>query len=274
MHNLLDATQLVGNFGYLGIFLLVFLESGVFFGFFLPGDSLLFTAGLLAAQGDLNITALVVLAVTAAILGNNVGYWTGQRLSHSIFNRKNSFFFSHKRVTQAHNFFAKYGDQSLVLARFIPAVRTFVPIIAGVGEMRYKSFLTFNTIGGILWGTLLPLLGYYLGKTVPNIELYIIPVLLVIIALSVLPIMWSHYKHRRAARVRKLTEPSSGLDYSGEAGEERGMARKYGPKAQKAVEKEVHEHKHKGKFKSREQAVAVGLSKARKQGAKVPKKKS
>lgn len=199
MHALLDPTQLVRDFGYAGVFTIIFLESGIFFGFFLPGDSLLFAAGLLASQGLLNLPALIVLAVTAAILGNSAGYWTGKKLGENLFTKRSSFFLSRKRVDEAHKLIEKYGDESLILARFIPAVRTFVPIIAGVGEMRYRSFLIFNAIGGLLWGILLPVLGYTLGRSVPNIDKYILPAILVIIVLSVLPVAWAHYKHRKSA---------------------------------------------------------------------------
>ncbi|HET7529053.1 MAG TPA: VTT domain-containing protein, partial [Candidatus Saccharimonadales bacterium] len=160
MHNLFDPAHLVKDFGYAGIFLALFLESGIIFGFFLPGDSLLFTAGLLASQHYLNIAALIVISVAAAILGNSAGYYTGKLFGPALFSRPKSFWFSPKRVQEAHEFFVKEGPQSLILARFIPAVRTFVPIAAGIGRMSYRIFLTFNALGGLLWGILLPLLGY------------------------------------------------------------------------------------------------------------------
>src|SRR3990167_5866720 len=144
MSNILDPTNLVKDFGYIGIFTAIFLESGVVFGFLLPGDSLLFTAGLLASQHYLDIYAVIVLSITAAIAGNNVGYYTGRTLGHTLFIRKKSFFFSPRRVDEARRFFEKYGGKSLILARFIPAVRTFAPIAAGIGEMLYKFFLIFN----------------------------------------------------------------------------------------------------------------------------------
>jgi membrane-associated protein len=193
VHELLNPSALVKDFGYLGIFTALFLESGIIFGFFLPGDSLLFTAGLLASQHTLNLFALIIISVIAAILGNNAGYYTGRRFGTGLFSNDKSFWFSPKRIKEAHVFFEKEGPQSLVLARFIPAVRTFVPIAAGIGGMRYKSFLLFNAIGGLIWGILLPALGYTLGKTVPSIDKYLLPIILVIVILSALPAIW----HRR-----------------------------------------------------------------------------
>lgn len=197
MHNILDPTHLAKDFGYLGIFIALFLESGVIIGFFLPGDSLLFAAGLLAAEHFLNIVAIIVISVVAAILGNNAGYYTGRKLGNTLFKRGKSFWFSPKRVSEAHAFFEKEGPQSLILARFIPAVRTFVPIIAGIGNMQYRQFFKFNAAGGLLWGILVPLLGYTLGKTVPSIDKYLLPIVAVIIIISALPIFLSYARAKK-----------------------------------------------------------------------------
>lgn len=197
MHNLLNPSHLVKDFGYLGVFIALFLESGIIFGFFLPGDSLLFTAGLLASQHYMNIAALIIVSVVAAILGNSAGYYTGKTFGPALFNKPKSFWFSPKRVQAAHAFFEKEGPQSLILARFIPAVRTFVPIAAGIGKMPYRTFLTFNAIGGLLWGITLPLLGYTLGKTVHSIDKYLLPVIFVIIIASALPVVIPYLKRRR-----------------------------------------------------------------------------
>jgi membrane-associated protein len=196
MHQFLDPTALVKDFGYLGVFIILFLESGVFFGFFLPGDSLLFAAGLLASRHYLSLPALIIVSVAAAILGNNAGYYTGRRFGRELFSRPRSFWFSPKRIDEAHAFFEKQGAESLVLARFIPAVRTFVPIAAGIAGMAWRRFLLFNTAGGLLWGILLPVLGYTIGKKVPDIDRYLLPVILVIIVLSVVPAIWHHRRHR------------------------------------------------------------------------------
>lgn len=197
VHNLLDPTRVVKDFGYIGIFLMLFAESGIVFGFFFPGDSLLFTAGLLASQGHLNILVLIFISVLAAISGNSAGYYTGKKIGPALFDKKNSFWFSKRRVEEAHAFFEKEGGQSLILARFIPAVRTFVPIIAGVAQMRYKTFLIFNALGGLLWGIMVPVLGYTLGKKVPNIDKYLLPIVLVIIAVSALPIVLTYLKRHK-----------------------------------------------------------------------------
>ncbi len=197
MHNLLDPSHLVKDFGYLGIFIALFLESGVIFGFYLPGDSLLFTAGLLASQDYLNIIGLIVVSVAAAILGNNVGYLTGIKTGPALFNKKRSFLFSPRRIEEAHKFFEREGPQSLILARFIPAVRTFVPIAAGIGQMNYRKFLLFNGLGGLLWGIGVPVLGYTLGKKVPSIDKYLLPIIGVIIILSALPVLFAYRKQKR-----------------------------------------------------------------------------
>lgn len=200
MHDILNPSALVKDFGYLGIFITLFLESGIFFGFFLPGDSLLFTAGLLASQHYLNIAGLIVVSVAAAILGNNAGYYTGQRFGANLFNKQGSFWFSPKRIQEAHHFFEKEGPQSLVLARFIPAIRTFVPIAAGTAKMPYRRFLIFNALGGLLWGVSLPILGYTLGKTVPSIDKYLLPVIFAVIVISALPVAFHRHQQLRKAK--------------------------------------------------------------------------
>jgi membrane-associated protein len=196
MHNLLDPVRLVKDFGYLGLFITVFLESGIVIGFFLPGDSLLFTAGLLASQHYVNIFAVILIAVVAAILGNNAGFYTGRKSGSGLFSRPKSRLFSPHRVQEAHAFFEKEGPQALILARFIPAVRTFMPIAAGIAKMPYKKFFAFNALGGLLWGILLPVLGYTIGKTVPSIDKYLLPAVAVIIVLSALPVVF-HYRKRK-----------------------------------------------------------------------------
>ncbi len=175
--------------GYAGITAIVFAESGLFFGFFLPGDSLLFTAGFLASQGVLDIVPLIVLIVIAAIAGDTVGYWTGRKVGPYIFTKPDSLLFSQRRVQEAKAFFDLRGPSSIILARFIPAVRTFTPIIAGVAGMNYRIFITYNIIGAFIWGAGLPLAGYYLGSTIPGIDKYIVPIVGVIIVVSVLPIV-------------------------------------------------------------------------------------
>jgi len=189
VHNLLDPTSLIKDFSYIGVFTALFLESGIVFGFFLPGDSLLFTAGLLASQHYLNIVGLIVISVLAAILGNSAGYYTGCKFGKTLFSKKGSFWFSPARIDEAHKFFEKEGPQSLVLARFIPAVRTFLPIAAGIGRMKYRTFLIFNALGALLWGISLPILGFTLGKTVHSIDKYLLPIIFLIVVVSALPVI-------------------------------------------------------------------------------------
>lgn len=184
-----DIPALVQTAGYVGLFAIVFAESGLFFGFFFPGDSLLFTAGLLASQGLLNIYVLVGLMTLGAILGDSVGYWFGKSVGPKIFTREDSFFFNKRHIERTQHFYAKYGPKAVVLARFVPVVRTFTPILAGVGTMPYRLFLRYNIIGGILWGTGVTLLGYFLGSAIPSAEKYLLPIILGIIAVSFIPII-------------------------------------------------------------------------------------
>ena len=191
-----DLMALIKTFGYLGIFTIVFAESGLFFGFFFPGDSLLFTAGLIASQGFLNIWILVPLIILGAILGDNVGYWFGAKVGPKIFTREDSFFFHKRHVERTHNFYLKYGAKAVVLARFIPIVRTFTPILAGVGTMPYGTFLKFNIIGGVFWGAGVTLLSYFLGAIIPGIDRYLLPIVIGIIVASFLPIAFEFFKSR------------------------------------------------------------------------------
>ena len=172
-----DLIELIKTFGYLGMFFIVFAESGLFFGFFLPGDSLLFTAGLLASQGFLNVWVLAPLLVIAAILGDSVGFWTGRRLGGWLMKQKDSFFFKKHHLLKAQRFYEKHGGKTLILARFIPAVRTFAPIVAGMANMHYQSFLSFNVIGGFFWAMGMTLLGYFLGTLIPDVEKYLLPII-------------------------------------------------------------------------------------------------
>lgn len=183
----LDPLFIIQTLGLLGVWLIIFAESGLFFGFFFPGDSLLFTAGFLASQGYLNIWWLVGGAIVAAIVGDNVGYWFGKKVGPKIFTRADSLFFHQDHVRRAAEFFNQYGKKALILSRFIPIVRTFTPILAGVGKMEYKTFIAYNLIGGVLWGGGLTLAGYILGATVPGVDQYLWPIIILIIFVSFLP---------------------------------------------------------------------------------------
>lgn len=183
--------------GYVGIALIVFVESGLFFGFFLPGDSLLFSAGLLASQEVFNLYILIPIIVISAVLGDSVGYWFGSFVGPKIFTKEDSLFFNKKHVVRAHEFYEKHGPKAIVLARFIPIVRTFVPIIAGVARMHYSTFLKYNILGGIGWGAGVTVLGYWLGTKIPNIDTYLIPIVIGIIIISLLPVVFEFLKERK-----------------------------------------------------------------------------
>lgn len=173
--------------GYALIFLTVFAESGLFIGFLLPGDSFLFTLGIIASQGRLNVGILLLLAFVGAVLGDSVGYATGYRLGPKLFNRKNSRFFKKENLERAQSFYDRHGNKTIVLARFTPIVRTFAPIVAGAAKMSYGSFLFYNIIGGAAWVFVMTILGYVLGSRIGNIDHYILPLIAVIVIASVIP---------------------------------------------------------------------------------------
>lgn len=192
-----DLQGLIESIGYLGIFGMTFAESGLFFGFFLPGDSLLFTAGLLASQKVFNIWILLPLITIAAIGGDSVGFWTGRKFGGWLVKQKESFFFQKKHLEMAKRFYDKHGGKTLILARFMPAIRTFAPIVAGMADMRYGSFLTYNILGGLLWSFGMTLLGYFLGSVIPDVDKYLLPIIGVIIVLSVIPAIIHYVKDRQ-----------------------------------------------------------------------------
>ncbi len=187
----LNLIQLIETVGYLGIFAIVFAESGLFFGFFLPGDSLLLTAGLLALRGTLDIRILIPGVFIAAVLGDNVGYWFGNKTGPRIFNREESRFFKRSNLLKAKEFYDRYGGIALVLARFMPFVRTFVPIVAGAVSMDYRRFFFFNLVGGVLWGIGVTLAGYVLGALIPpeTLDKYFLIIIGAVVVISALPTM-------------------------------------------------------------------------------------
>ncbi|HZZ98424.1 MAG TPA: VTT domain-containing protein [Candidatus Saccharimonadia bacterium] len=182
-----DLIELIKTFGYLGLSFVIFAESGLFFGFFLPGDSLLFTAGILASQGFLNIWVLLPLMAVCAIGGDSVGYWFGRKLGSWLLRQEDTWYFKKKHLHQAQKFYEKHGGKTLILARFMPAVRTFAPIVAGMADMHYETFLSYNVVGGLLWATGLTLLGYLLGNVIPNVDRYLLPIVGLIAVVSVVP---------------------------------------------------------------------------------------
>lgn len=186
---MLDPILIIKAVGIIGIILIVFAETGLFFGFFFPGDSLLFTAGIFASQGFFSIEVLLISCIVAAILGDSVGYWSGKKYGRGLFERDSGFFFKKKRLYDAEFFYEKHGKSTIIIARFIPIIRTFAPIVAGIGNMNYSSFISYNIFGGIFWVSGLLLLGYFLGGMIPNPDVYIVPIAFLIIILSFIPII-------------------------------------------------------------------------------------
>ena len=198
----LDPTHLVDNFGLVGLALVIFAECGLLVGFFFPGDSLLFTAGLLVKQDKivhLPLWLVIVVACVAAIAGNQVGYAIGRKAGPALFNRPDSKLFKQEYVEKTNAFFDRHGPRAIILARFVPIVRTFITVIAGVGKMDYRTYTIYTVIGGILWGAGVTTLGYLLGS-VDFVRNNLEPILLGIVALSVLPIAIEVLRKRRAAR--------------------------------------------------------------------------
>jgi membrane-associated protein len=185
--------------GYLVLVAIVFCETGLLVGFFLPGDSLLITAGLVAAAGSLDIWLLNLLLIPAAIIGDSVGYAIGYRAGPRLFTKEQSLLFSRKHLLRTREFYEKYGGKTIVLARFIPLLRTFAPVVAGIGQMQYRRFLFYNVFGGVFWVASLTWAGYLLGTLIPDISRYIHIVVLVVIVLSMVPVVVELWKARRRA---------------------------------------------------------------------------
>ena len=197
--DILDPKSLIEAFGTIGLFAIVFAESGLLFGFFLPGDSLLFTAGFLASRGILNLPVILVGCFLSAVAGDQVGYVFGRRVGPALFRRPESRLFKRSHVEKAQAYFDKYGSKTIVLARFVPVVRTFAPIVAGVGHMNYRTFVTFNILGGLLWAVGVTLLGYFLGE-IPVVEENLEIAILAVVGVSVLPIAFELLRARKHRR--------------------------------------------------------------------------
>ena len=196
----MDPKHLIEAFGTVGLFVIVFAESGILAGFFLPGDSLLFTAGLLASQGALNLPVILVGCFVAAVTGDQVGFFIGRRAGPALFRRPDSRFFHKKNVDRAQAYFAEHGARTIVLARFVPVVRTFTPVVAGVGQMEYRTFVTYNVVGGLVWAVGVTLLGYVLGESIPDVDRYLLPVIVATVAMSFVPVLRELLRMRRAER--------------------------------------------------------------------------
>ncbi len=194
---MIDVLELIQTFGLLGIFLTIFSESGLLIGILLPGDSLLFTAGLLASEGYFNIVWLVIVSFAAAVIGDNVGYSIGKRAGPAFFNRPDSIFFHKDYPAKAKLFYEKHGGKAIILARFTPLMRTLIPLFAGVARMDYKTFFFYNIGGGAIWAVGLPLLGYTLGQVIPDADRYILPIVGAIVVVSLVPAAFEYVHHRR-----------------------------------------------------------------------------
>ena len=207
----LDLASIIKTIGYIGIFAIIFAELGLLIGFFLPGDSLLFTAGLLAStkipntsQNYLNLWILIGIVFVGAVLGDSVGFTFGYRVGRKLFRRENSRLFNKENLVKAQGFYERHGSKTIVLARFVPIIRTFAPIVAGIGKMNYRTFIAFNVVGGALWAASVPMAGYYLGMFIPNIDKYLLPIIAVIIVVSAIPAALNFLR----SRTRKKVSPS------------------------------------------------------------------
>jgi membrane-associated protein len=192
----LDLEELIRTVGYLGLFAIVFAESCLVF--FLPGDSLLFTAGFLAFLGVLDLRLLILLLVIAAVTGNSLGYAVGYRIGRRLFANPNSLLFRPEHLERAHAFYEKHGGKTIILARFVPVVRTFAPIVAGMGSMTYRRFVAFNLVGGVLWVVSMCGGGYLFGQILPSdqVDKYLLPVIAAIVVISLIPAA-VHFVHER-----------------------------------------------------------------------------
>lgn len=195
-----NVPELIRLVGMAGVAFIIFSETGLMVGFFLPGDSLLVTAGVFAAGGLLNIYVLVPLLMCAAVLGNATGYWIGKRAGRALYSRPNSFFFRREHLIKTHEFYERHGGKTIILAQFMPIIRTFAPVVAGAAGMTYRRFATFNVVGAVSWITSMTLTGFYLGKAIPNIEKRIHLVVAVVIFLSLLPGIISFLRVKLGAR--------------------------------------------------------------------------
>lgn len=195
----LDPSTLIAWAGYVGLTAIIFTETGLLFGFFLPGDSLLVTAGLFASQGQLDVYKLGALLTVAAIVGDSVGYALGKATGPRIFSKPDSLLFNKKHLVRAEQFYEKHGGKTIIIARFMPIIRTFAPVVAGVGRMDYRRFITYNVVGGVLWVWSMLFTGYFLGRYIPGVDQHIEKVILLVIFLSILPGIISWLRERRKA---------------------------------------------------------------------------
>jgi membrane-associated protein len=200
LHKVHDVKAIVQWGGLTLVCTIVFVETGLFLGFFLPGDSLLVTAGIFAKAGYLSLPWLLVLGSICAIAGDQLGYLIGYKAGQALYNRPDSLFFKKAHLIRTREFYEKYGAKTIVIARFVPIVRTFAPVVAGIGQMEYKTFVSYNVVGGLLWINSMSLLGYTLASAVPDIEKRIHKVIIVVIFLSILPGIIEFWREWRKAK--------------------------------------------------------------------------
>jgi membrane-associated protein len=211
----LEPEHLIDVFGTVGLILIIFAESGLLIGFFLPGDSLLFFAGFLASDDKLNLAVILPGCFLAAVLGDQVGYMFGQRVGPRLFDKPDSRFFKQQHLTKTNKYFADHGPKTILLARFVPVVRTFAPIMAGVGEMKYRTFVAWNVFGGLIWSCGAILLGYFLGGTLP--DKWFEPAVVGVVILSTIPVVMEWRKQRRELRADAEAERAAAGSVSGAA---------------------------------------------------------
>lgn len=196
-----DVANIIQSGGLVVIALIVFAETGLLIGFFLPGDTLLFGAGLYASQGKLSLPLLIITVIVSAIIGDNVGYDIGRRGGPRLFRKKDGLFFRREYIKHAEDFYEKHGGKTIILARFIPLIRTFAPVVAGIGNMPRRRFMAFNIIGAIIWGTVMPLLGYWVGSRIPHLDKYIELVMIGIVFLSVFLALFHLFKTKESRKI-------------------------------------------------------------------------
>ena len=209
LHSIYDVEGLIRTGGPLLVCLIVFVETGFFVGFFLPGDSLLVTAGVFSATGAIPLKWLLLPVMLCAIVGDQIGYWIGRAAGSALYNREDSFFFRKRHLQRAHDFYKTYGGKTVILARFVPIIRTFCPPVAGAAQMPYTRYLIYDTFGGIFWVGTMILGGYFLGRSIPNISQRIHYVILVVVVLSLLPAFIGVLRSRRSSTRSPTGSPSS-----------------------------------------------------------------
>ncbi|HET9174157.1 MAG TPA: DedA family protein [Candidatus Saccharimonadales bacterium] len=204
-----NVTHIIQAGGLLLIAAIIFAESGMMVGFFFPGDTLLLSAGIFAATGKLSLAAVIVVAAVSAILGDNTGYQIGKSIGPRLFRKKDGLFFRHAYVERAEHFFETYGSKTMAVAHFIPVVRTFAPIVAGVGKMPRPKFIAFDAVGDIVWATLVTLVGYWFGSRIPNLDHYILPVFVAVVIITFAPTIFHLLKALRESRSTTDADHSS-----------------------------------------------------------------